>query len=319
MGLVGTPNYLSGFKSIMTGAVSNSSDSGPVSGHDLPTPQVSVLMLTCNRPQFLDRAIQSVLNQSLQVWELIVVQDGLNQQTARAMTQWVERDPRIRYFQRERGGNIANACNYGLARARGQYVAILDDDDYWAVADKLRKQVEFLATHPDYVGCGGGMTVIDEHENVQMSYLKPEQDPEIRANALCANPMTHSTTMFRRSLGEGIGYYDESLAGYQDWDIWLRLGCLGKLYNFPQIFARYTLWSGGGSFQRQRQNVLSALKIVFRHRTSYRAFPRALALVLMHLAYAHLPASVRKVSFSFLARQKKAFFAGKQKGPDSAQ
>ena len=316
MGWVGTQIALSGFKSIMTGTVSYSSDSSaPVSG----SPQVSVLMLTCNRPQFLGRAIQSVMNQSLEDWELIVVQDGPNQQTARVMEQWVKRDPRIRYFHRDRGGNIANACNYGLARARGQYVAILDDDDYWVPADKLRKQVAFLESHPDYAACGGGMTVVDENENIQMSYLKPEQDDEIRSRALYANPMTHSTTMFRRSLGEGIGYYDESLAGYQDWDIWLRFGRLGKLYNFPEVFARYTLWSGGGSFQQQRKNVLSAVKIVFRHRTGYRGFTGALALVLMHVAYAHLPASVRKSSFSFLARRKKAIFAGKQKGTGSAQ
>lgn len=304
----------------MTGTLRDSSDSStPVLGSDVASPQVTVLMLTCNRPQFLDRAIQSVVNQTLQDWELIVVQDGPNQQTARAMQQWLERDPRIRYFQRDRVGNIANACNYGLARARGEYVAILDDDDYWVAPDKLQKQAAFLASHPDYAGCGGGMTVIDEHENVQMSYLKPEPDSEIRARALCANPMTHSTTMFRRSLGEGIGYYDESLAGFQDWDIWLRFGRLGKLYNFPEVFARYTLWSGGGSFQQQRKNLLSAVKIVFRHRPGYRGFPRALALVLMHLAYAHLPASVRKSSFSFLALQKKAIFAGKQKAPGSAQ
>ena len=74
-----------------------------------------------------------------------------------------------------------------------------------------------------------------------------------------------------------------------------------------------------GSFQQQRKNVLSALKIVFRHRTGYRGFPTALVLVLMHLAYAHLPARVRKSSFSFLARRKKAIFAGKQKGTGSAE
>jgi glycosyltransferase involved in cell wall biosynthesis len=299
----------------MNGTVMNSSDSStPVSSRDVASPLVSVLMLTCTRPQFLGRAIQSVIDQRLEDWELIVVQDGPSQQTAAAMEQWAEHDPRIRHFHRDRGGNIANACNYGLARACGQYVAVLDDDDYWVAADKLVKQVAFLNSHPDYAGCGGGMTVMDENENVQMSYLKPEQDDEIRARALCANPMTHSTTMFRRSLGDRIGYYDESLAGYQDWDFWLRLGRLGKLYNFPEVFARYTLWSGGGSFQQQRRNALSAVKIVFRHRTEYRGVTGALALVLMQLAYAYLPASVRKSSFSFLSRRKKAIFAMRPKG-----
>ena len=166
----------------------------------MDSPQVSVLTLTRNRPQFLNRAIQSVMEQTLENWELIVVHDGPDPQTMALMEQWVQRDPRIRYFHRDSGGNIANACNYGLAHARGQYIAILDDDDYWVAADKLAKQVAFLDSHPDHAGCGGGMTVIDDNENVLMTYLKPEPDDEIRARALLANPMTHSTTMFRRLL-----------------------------------------------------------------------------------------------------------------------
>jgi len=91
------------------------------------------------------------------------------------------------------------------------------------------------------------------------------------------------------------------------------LGRLGKLYNFPEVFTRYTIWGSGGSFQQQRKNALSALKIVFRHRMAYRGFTGALALALMHLTYAHLPARIRKSSFSFLSRRKKAIFAGRQK------
>jgi hypothetical protein len=157
------------------------------------------------------------------------------------------------------------------------------------------------------------MTLIGENGNHLMSYLKPERDEDIISKALCANPMAHSTTMFRRSLGQAIGFYDESLAGFQDWDLWLRLSRVGKLYNFPEIFTRYTLWSGGGSFQQQRRNALSALKIVLRHRKAYRGFMGAFALVLLHLGYAHLPSGVRRSSFSFLSRLKKTVFARKRK------
>ena len=224
----------------------------------------------------------------------------------------MERDPRIRYYRREHGGNIANACNYGLSKAGGEYIAILDDNDYWATEDKLARQVAFLDDNPDYAGCGAGMTLIDENGNDLMSYLKPQRDEDIKRLALCANPMAHSTTMFRRSLGQLIGFYDESLAGFQDWDLWLSLSRVGKLYNFPEVFTRYTLWSGGGSFQQQRRNAISALKIVLRHRNGYRGFAGALALVILHLGYAHLPSVVRKSSFAFLSRLKKTLFSGKQ-------
>ena len=295
--------------------LSNVPDPSPAgSERSVDGPLVSVLTLTMNRPQFLARAMDSVIRQTLEDWELIVVHDGPDKPTAELMEQWMQRDRRVRYFHRNSGGNIANACNFGLAHARGKYIAILDDDDAWDAADKLAKQVAFLDSNPDYAGCGGGMTVIDDKENFLMSYLKPEQDREIRARALMANPMTHSTSMFRRAIGEEIGYYDESLAGYQDWDIWLRLGRRGKLYNFPEVFARYTIWSGGGSFQQQRKNALSALKIVVRHRAGYGGFSGALVLALLHLAYAHLPAKIRRFSFSFLSQRKKAIFAGKAKG-----
>jgi glycosyltransferase involved in cell wall biosynthesis len=285
-------------------------------------PRVSVLMLTYNRPQFLGRAIRSVMDQDFEDWELIVVHDGPNQQTAAIMQQWVERDPRVRYFHRDRGGNIANACNYGISKARGAYIAILDDDDFWATKDKLARQVAFLEENLDYAGCGAGMTVIDDQGNDLMSYLKPERDDEIKRKALWANPMSHSTTIFRRSVGKSVGFYDESLAGYQDWDLWLKLGRVGKLYNFPEVFTRYTMWSGGGSFLQQRGNALSALKIVHRHRSGYRGFTGAFVFVILHFGYAHLPSTVRKFSFSYLSRMKKTFFAGQRAvraaGPDAA-
>src|SRR5947208_11777929 len=158
-------------------------------------------MLTCGRWQFLDRAVLSVVGQRFHAWELIVIHDGDDRRVTEAMAEWVRRDPRIRYFNRPTRGNIANACNFGLLQASGDYVAILDDDDYWVAPDKLERQVEFLDHHPDYVACGGGMIVADRHRKELMRYLKWEADDQIRRWALIANPMANSTTMFRRLVG----------------------------------------------------------------------------------------------------------------------
>ena len=85
-----------------------------------------------------------------------MIHDGSNDRTAEIMREQVRGDSRIRYFNRPKGGNIANATNYGLTRARGRYIAILDDDDFWASPAKLSKQVDFLDENPDYAACGGG-------------------------------------------------------------------------------------------------------------------------------------------------------------------
>jgi glycosyltransferase involved in cell wall biosynthesis len=273
--------------------------------------RVSVVMLVCDRPELIDRAIRSVLGQQFEDWELIVVHDGPNQRIEAMMRDWVAQDSRIRYLRRFSPGNIANAYNYGIKHARGAYIAILDDDDYWSAPDKLSKQVAFLDEHSDYVGCGGGMIVIDRHGKELMRYLKREDHSDIRQSALLANPMAHSTTMFRREIGDKVTSYDDSLSGFQDWDIWLTLANKGKLYNFQETFTCYTLWEGGGSFRQQRANAISGLKIVWRHRRSYPSAAGALVLGFLHYSYACLPLFVKQHSFSFLSRLKKTIFASR--------
>jgi glycosyltransferase involved in cell wall biosynthesis len=273
--------------------------------------KVSVLMLTYDHPQFIAEAIDSILTQQAQEWELLVVHDGPDQEVPGMAGEWQKRDPRIRYFHRPVPGNIAQAANFGLAQARGEYIAVLDDDDSWAVSDKLSKQIAFLDSHPDYCCCGGGVIVVDPDGREQMRYLKPEQDRQIRRNALMANPMAHSTTLYRRTLALQVGGYDESLPGFQDWDLWLKMGKAGKLHNFPEYFLRYRVWPGSSSFHQPRLNTQSALRIIRRHSRDYGWYYMALPLALLYYVYARTPTWVQRLSFSFLTRLKKTIFSHK--------
>jgi glycosyltransferase involved in cell wall biosynthesis len=275
---------------------------------NVDAPKVSVIMLTFNRPQFISRAIESVQAQTLQNWELLVVQDGDNQDLRQTLGQWREREKRLRWFHRDKPGNIADATNYALQRAQAAYVAVLDDDDAWADPDKLLRQVEFLDQHPDYAACGGGVIVVDTEDREQLRYRKPQDDNEIRRVALVANPMVHSAGMFRRDALAQLGNYDVSLKGFQDWDVWLKLGMSGKLYNFPDYWLRYRIWPGGGSFQAQRGNTESAVRIVWRYRRYYRRFPLAMLLALAYFVYSWLPLPIRRATFKFLSMRKKAVF-----------
>jgi glycosyltransferase involved in cell wall biosynthesis len=272
-------------------------------------PKVSVLMLTYNRPQFIGKAIESILAQRFQDWELLVVHDGPNQEIPVLMEEWRKRDARILYFHRANPGNIAEASNFGLAQARGEFIAVLDDDDYWVGSDKLTKQTEFLDKNRDHCCCGGGVIVVDPAGREQMRYLKPEHDQQIKRRALMANPLAHSTTLYRRESALRVGGYDETLAGFQDWDLWLKLGKLGKLYNFPEYFLHYRVWPGSGSFHQSKRNTESALRITRRHRHDYGGFAIALPMAMLYHAYAHMPVGVQRVSYSSLTRLKKAVFS----------
>jgi glycosyltransferase involved in cell wall biosynthesis len=266
-------------------------------------------MLTYNRPQFIGKAIESILSQQFQGWELLVIHDGPNEEIPVVMAEWKKRDSRISYFHRAIPGNIAEASNFGLARARGEYIAVLDDDDFWLGPDKLSKQMEFLDRNRDHSCCGGGVIVVDPGGREQMRYLKPEHDEQIKRRALLANPMAHSTTVYRREGALQTGGYDETLAGFQDWDLWLKLGKLGKLYNFPEYFLYYRVWTGSGSFHQSKRNSESALRITRRYRHDYAGFAIAFPMALLYDAYARMPVGLQRVSYSSLSRLKKAVFS----------
>ncbi len=282
----------------------------------MQSPRVSILLITYNRPQFVGGALESVQKQSFKDWELIIVDDSEHNAVAVEVKKYLPPpgaqggDARVAYFHRPQKGTIANASNFGLQKAQGEYIAILDDDDWWSDPDKLAKQVKFLDEHKDYVGCGGGFIVMDEHGNETGRVIKPETDEAIRRVALYANPMANATTMFRRAAAKAIGDYDESFKQFADLDFWLSMGTTGKLYNFPEYFLAYRMWASGASFKHQKENADSGRAIVMKHRHEYPGFWKAITLAVAYVVYARLPAFIRRMFNASLSRLKKSLFSG---------
>jgi glycosyltransferase involved in cell wall biosynthesis len=271
-------------------------------------PKVSVLLAAYNRPQFIGTSIRSALDQTFRDFEVLVICDSNSDGTRLAVESFVKLDARLKYFEIPRIGRIAPVSNYGLAQASGEYVAILDDDDWWSDTEKLAKQVRFLDDHPNHVGCGGGYITVDVDGKETGRFLKPEQDEDIRRNALVANPMANAATMFRRAAAMAIGSYDETMKEFADWDFWLKMGIQGKLYNFPEYFLYYRMWPQGSSFTKQRGAAASALRIVRRHRNDYPQFVQAYGAALAYSAYAHLPEPLKCFLNGPFSRLKKSIF-----------
>jgi glycosyltransferase involved in cell wall biosynthesis len=268
-------------------------------------PVVSIIMATYNRASLISHAIESVVDQSLLDWELIIADDGSTDNTAEVLRAWEAKDPRIRYLQLPHAGRIAIVSNAALDAVRGKYIAVLDDDDRWIDPEKLNKQIAFLDEHPDYVACAGGFTIVNGNDERTADIYKPESDEAMRKIALLANPIANSTAMFRASLNER---YDVTLQGFADWDFWLKLGRAGKLYNFRELFLAYKMWGGGGSFVQQRANASCAVKIVRRYKNDYPGYGKAICFARTYLTYSFLPISLRRGLNSFLSSLKKRIF-----------
>src|SRR5271163_1023737 len=114
-------------------------------------PVVSIVMATWNRAGIISQAIESVCKQTFQEWELLIVDDGSPDNTAEIVTAWEKKEKRIKYLRMPRIGNIAGVSNAAIRVAQGEFIAILDDDDYWIDTQKLAKQVAFMRSHPDYI------------------------------------------------------------------------------------------------------------------------------------------------------------------------
>lgn len=186
-------------------------------------PLISVILPTYNRSTFLREAIDSVRRQSHRRWELLVIDDGSTDDTGRMLARLD--DPRLRVILLDHTDNPARVRNAGLAVARGDYVAFLDDDDLW-LNDKLAKQLDGLGRS----GCRWGYTAfrrIDamgkELNDAGVLPWRPYRgwilEPLLRIEAVVPLP----TVMVERTLLTEVGGFDEAFLDCEDYELWFRL------------------------------------------------------------------------------------------------
>jgi glycosyltransferase involved in cell wall biosynthesis len=201
---------------------------------------VSVYTPTYNYGRFLGEAIQSVLDQTFQDWELIVVDDGSTDGTREVVDAFA--DPRIHYVYQENQGNPA-ARNTALRLARGEYVACLDADDAW-FPEKLEKQVAKLDSLPPTVGLVYGNVYLfsDEDGSIIQRFLEVQIPPRGQVfTKLLPNEgyFIHDTAaLIRREVFDRVGLYDESLLRFQDWEMWVRIARVYEVETLDEPLAR---------------------------------------------------------------------------------
>ena len=188
-------------------------------------PKVSVVLPTYNSAHFLGTAIQSVLGQTFQDWELIVVDDGSTDNTRDVVAAFL--DPRIRYVHQENRGAPA-ALNAGLRLARGAYVAFLGADDRW-LAQKLALQVAQLDGLPLKVAMVyADLHLVSLEDNTVLGRFLDGREPP-RGRVLSQLVRTEGSfihpcaSLIRREVFDRVGLFDESLKTHEDWDLWIRI------------------------------------------------------------------------------------------------
>lgn len=255
---------------------------------------VSIVIATYNRAKYIKKAVESVLSQTYQNIEIIIVDDGSTDKTPEIISEFSKKDPRIVILTNKTNLGFVRTLNKGIQRAQGKYIARLDDDDFWCDSKKLEKQVEFLEIHPDYALVGGGMIKIDEKNREIARYLFPEKDEDIRKSILVENLFVHSTVLFRKYIWEKIGGYDKEFDGLEDKDLWLKIGRLKKFYNFQEFFVCYLghQYNNPGyaarNYGRKRQLKLN-IRLRKKYRNDYSSYRKAILFCWASYFYSFLP------------------------------
>jgi glycosyltransferase involved in cell wall biosynthesis len=211
-------------------------------------PRVSVIIPTYRHRDLILRTISSVFGQTFTDYEIVVVNDGSTDDTAAVVAPLVEAG-RITYIEQENQGQ-SRARNVGLSRARGEYIAFLDDDDIWPT-NKLASQVAFLDANPSVGMVGGTFRTIDENDTP--GYAGPFY-PSITFEALfSANPF-HSPgqTLIRTSILKDIGGLNATIWGADDWDLWFRIARCSTIVMRDEVALYYRLHGGNASKQTAR-------------------------------------------------------------------
>lgn len=212
---------------------------------------VSVIIPTYNRQNFIIESALSVINQTYKNFELIVVDDGSTDETEKKVTRLIKfyKDYRIIYKKFDENRGPAFARNRGAEIAKGEYIAFLDSDDLW-LKNKLKEQINFmkknnfLISQTDEIWIRNGKRV-----NQMEKHKKPSGDIFEKSLKLCT--VSPSSVIIKRDIFFEFGGFDESFLACEDYDLWLRLSLKYPVYLLPKKL----IIKRGGSWEQQSKKI----------------------------------------------------------------
>lgn len=198
-------------------------------------PRVSAVIPTYDRADLVGGAIESVLDQTVDDVEVVVVDDGSTDDTWSVLQAYADRDDRVRPLRNEENRGIPATMNRGVEAARGEFVGVFGDDDRWRPTKVEKQLAAFERVGDDYCGVYTGGVIRDESGAV-VERVMPGRAGDLYPDALVENVvLPHSSHLVRRECLEAVGGFDESFAIACDWDLTVRLSKRWKWAFVPEV------------------------------------------------------------------------------------
>lgn len=203
-------------------------------------PLVSVILPVYNAERFLRQAIESILNQTYQNLELVIVNDCSKDESLKIIKEFAELDSRVLVETNPENLKLSKTLNRAIGLSSGKYLARMDADDI-SDPSRIEKQVKLMEQNPDVVVIGCDILIIDE-EDCHIGFRKYYAiDNEIRKWLFFFSPFCHPAIMIRREAIDKVGGYDNCFNPAEDYELYFRLGMVGKFMNITEPLFSYRI------------------------------------------------------------------------------
>lgn len=229
-------------------------------------PLVSVIIPAYNAEAFIQRTIESVLQQTYTNLEVIVVDDGSTDHTAEIVQKLAQTDSRLKFIQQPNSG-VAAARNLAIEKSQGEFVAPIDADDIWYPTN-IEKQVQCMLRSPHSVGVVYSWSAdIDEEDDLTDEFRASLIEGNVYLALICHNFLGNSSSsLIRKTAIEAVGGYTTKLLeqhaqGCEDWDLYLRLAEAYEYRVVPELLVGYRKISSSMSCSYQTMAKSHALML----------------------------------------------------------
>ncbi len=227
---------------------------------------VSIIVPCYNQSEYMDECLNSVLNQTYENWECIIVNDGSPDNTEEVALKWQSKDSRFIYLKKENGG-LSSARNFGISNARGKYILPLDCDD--KIGNNYTKNALKIFEHTSNIGIVYCKAVF--FGTINGKWKLPRFNKKY---LLCANHIFCSAFFLKEDWSK-IGGYDENMKqGWEDWEFWIRLLYLldktAYRLNYTGFYYRRKDISMGNSVVEDKEKKIQIHEYVYeKHKNIY--------------------------------------------------
>jgi glycosyltransferase involved in cell wall biosynthesis len=220
-------------------------------------PQVSFVISVHNGEDFLENCIDSVLNQTFENFECIILNNGSTDRTQEILEQYT--DSRLKIICQGNLG-VSRSLNKGVGLSNSDLIARLDVDDFLFI-QRLEKQAEFMINNPQVVLCGSRFQILIGEKYLPQRVNFIQKNDAIKRSLCLFNPFAHSTVMFRKKTFVDVGGYNEQLKYGLDYELWLRILTLGEAHILDNELCVVRIGKHSLSYNNKRRQKIEGLKI----------------------------------------------------------